>query len=72
VRLGVEDGRVAVAVLVRRGQVLAGQALHLDEDRARGVAVDRLERTRTQDLVPAEHLEEVELDVADVALVVAH
>ena len=72
VRLGVEDRRVAVAVLVRRREVLAGEPVHLGQDRAGGLAVDRLERTGAEDLVAAEHLEEVELDVADVALVVAH
>jgi hypothetical protein len=72
VGLGVEDGRVAVAVLVGRSEVLAGQPLHLGQDRASGVRVDRLERTGAEHLVPSQHLEEVELDVAEVALVVAH
>ena len=71
-RLRVEDGRVAVAVLVRRGEVLAGEPVDLVEDRPGGLAVDLGEGTLAQDVVPAEHLEEVELDVAEVALVVAH
>ena len=70
--VGVEDRRVAVAVLVRRGEVLAGEPVDLGEDRAGGLAVDLGERAAAEDLVPAEHLEEVELDVAEVALVVAH
>ena len=70
--LGVEDGRVAVAVLVRRRQVLAGHPVDLGEDRAGGLAVDLRERALAEDVVSAEHLEEVELDVAQVALVVAH
>ena len=72
VGLGVEDRRVAVAVDVRRGEVVARQAADLGEDLAGGVAVDLGEGTLAEDLVPAEHLEEVELDVAQVALVVAH
>ena len=71
-RRGVEDGRVAVAVLVGGGEVLARQPVDLGEDRARGLAVNLREGSVAQDLVPAEHLEEVELDVAQVALVVAH
>ena len=70
--LGVEDRRVAVGVLERRGEVLAGQPVDLGEDLARGLAVDLGERAGAEDLVAAEHLEEVELDVAEVALVVAH
>ena len=70
--LRVEDRRVAVAVLVRRGEVLAGEPVDLGEDRPGGLAVDLGERALAQDVVPAEHLEEVELDVAQVALVVAH
>src|SRR4029453_7498163 len=71
-RRGVEDGRVAVAVLVRRREVLAGKPVDLGEDRARGLAVDLRERSAAQDVVPAENLEEIELDVAQVALAVAH
>ena len=48
------------------------QPVNLREDRTRGLAIHVGERALTQDLVPAEHLEEVELDVAQVALVVAH
>ena len=72
VGLGVEDRRVAVAVLERRGEVLAGEPVDLGQDLAGGLAVDLGERAGAEDLVAAEHLEEVELDVAEVALVVAH
>ena len=68
----VEDRRVAVAVLVGRGEVLAGEPVDLGEDLARGLAVDLLERAGAEHVVAAEHLEEVELDVAQVALVVTH
>ena len=44
----------------------------LGEDLARGLAIHLGERPGAQDLVPAQDLEEVELDVAEVALVVAH
>src|SRR5690606_1315396 len=53
-------------------EVLTGEAVDLAEDRLRGVEVDVGERAGAEDLVAAEHLEQVELDVADVALVVAH
>jgi hypothetical protein len=72
VRPGVEDRRVAVAVLVRLGEVLAGEALDLAEDLLRALGVDLREGALAQDLVTPEDLEEVELDVAQVALVVAH
>jgi hypothetical protein len=72
VGLGVEDGRVLVRVGERLGEVLAGHPVHLAQDRPGGVHVDVGERALTEDLVALEHLEEVELDVADVALVVAH
>ena len=68
----VEDRRVAVGVDERRGEVLAGEALDLGQHLAGGLAVHLGERTGAEDLVAAQHLEEVELDVAQVALVVAH
>ena len=68
----VEDGRVAVAVGEGRGQVVLRQARHLLEHPARGVDVQLLERRPTQGLGGAEHLEQVELDVAQVARVVTH
>ena len=70
--LRVVDRRVAVGVLERRRQLLAGQPVDLAEDRPRRVDVDLLEQALPEDLVTSEHLEQVELDVPDVALVVAH
>jgi hypothetical protein len=67
-----DSGTGAVAVLVGGRELLAGHPVDLGEDRAGGLAVDLGERASAQDVVPAEHLEQVELDVAQVALVVAH
>src|SRR5690606_33491883 len=72
VRGGIEDRRVAVGVDERRGEVLAGEALDLGEDALRGVDVHLVERAGAQDRLTVEQLEEVELDVAQIALVVAH
>ena len=69
---GSKTGGLRSAVLERRGEVLAGQPVDLGEDRPGGLGVDVGERAGAEDLVAAEHLEEVELDVAEVALVVAH
>jgi len=54
------------------GQIVLGQPLHLVEQRAGGFDVHLLVGAMAQDLVPAQEFEEVELDVAAVALVVAH
>ena len=67
----VEDRRVAVAVGVAGGEVLAGQPVDLGEDVARGVDVEVGVRLLAERLVGPEDLEEVELEVAQVALVVA-
>src|SRR5262249_59232303 len=76
VGLRVEDRRSAVAHLVARGEVLPGQPVDLAKDAAGGVAVDVAERTLAEHRVTlagaAEHLEQVELEIAQVALVVAH
>jgi hypothetical protein len=72
VGLGVEDGGRAVGLLERRGEVLPGQPVDLGEDLAGGGDVDVGEGPGAEHLVGAEDLEEVELDVAEVALVVAH
>jgi len=69
---GVVDRRGAVPLLERGGDLFASQPVHLDEDRLRGGGVDLLEGPFAEDLVAAEDLEEVELDVTEVALVVAH
>ena len=71
-RLRVVDGRVAVGVLERRGELVLGQAGDLLEHLARGVDVHLLVGAGAQHVAAAEHLEEVELDVTQVALVVAH
>ena len=63
---------MAVAVLEALGQLVLGEAGDLLEHLAGGVGVDGLVRPRAEDVTPAQHLEEVELDVAQVALVVAH
>jgi hypothetical protein len=72
VGLRVEDRRVAVAVDVAGREVFAGEPVELGEQVARGVDVDLGERPLAQHPVDAEDLEEVELDVAHVALVVRH
>ena len=63
---------MAVAVLEALGQLVLGEAGDLLEHLAGGVGVDGLVGARAQDVAAAQHLEEVELDVAQVALVVAH
>ena len=68
----VEDGRVAVGVEQRVGELVARQALDLGEDAAGRVGVDLVEGRLAEQLLAAEDLEEVELDVAQVALVVTH
>ena len=72
VRARVERRRVAVAVGVARGQVLAREAVDLGEDAARGAAVQVGVRRGAEHPFGTEHLEEVELQVAEVAPVVAH
>ena len=72
VRRRVEDRRVAVAVGVAGGEVLAGQPVDLGEHVARGVRVEIGVRPLAERRVGAEDLEEVELEVAQVALVVGH
>jgi hypothetical protein len=70
--VGVVHRRVAVGVVERRGERAGGQALDLGEDVARGVGVDLLEDPGAVDAAAVEQLEEIELDVAQVALVMAH
>jgi len=69
---GVEHGGVAVGLGERLGQRTLGEALHLGEHAARGDFVEVGELAGAQPLAEPEHLEEGELDVAEVALVVAH
>ena len=68
----VEDRRVPVGVGERLGQRAGRQPLELAEDAADGLLVEvRVGRLAEQVLAP-QHLEEVELDVPQVALVVTH
>jgi hypothetical protein len=69
---GVEDRRVAVAVGERRGEVVLREPGHLAEHALGRVDVELLEGGRPEGAVGAEDLEQVELDVAQVALVVTH
>ena len=72
-RLGlrVVDRRVAVGVDEGRGEVGLGETRDLLDHFACGVGVEVGVRTGAEHLVATEHLEEVELDVTDVALVVS-
>jgi hypothetical protein len=70
--LGVEDRRVAVGVDERRGEVVGGEALDLAQQVLGRVDVELPERLGAQRRIGAEDLEQVELDVAQVALVVTH
>ena len=72
VGVGVEDRRVAVALDERLRQRTLGEAGHLVEHLAAGVGIEIAEITRLERLVHAEHLEQVENLIANVALVVAH
>ena len=70
--LRVVDRRVAVGVREGLGELVLGEAGDLLEHLASGVGVDVLVGAGPQHVAATEHLEEVELDVAQVALVVAH
>lgn len=67
-----EHRRVAVALDERRGERAFGKPGHLAEHLLGGVPVEVDERAGTQCLVDAEHLEQVEDLVTDIALIVAH
>ncbi len=69
---GVEDRRVAVGVGEAFGGRPLGQCLDLGEDAACGVLVQIAELAGFEDLLNLQELEEVELEVAEVALVMAH
>ncbi len=70
--LGVEDRRVAVGVGEGLAQRSLGEAGNFTEHVADGVGVEVAPHAVTQRLLETEYLEEVELQVADVALVMAH
>jgi hypothetical protein len=63
---------MAIGVRHRVRHRPAGQPLHLGEDAARGLLVDLGERSPAQPLAHPEDLEQGELDVPQVAPVVAH
>jgi hypothetical protein len=72
VRLGHEHRGVAVGVDQRGGEVLGGQPRHLLEHVVRRLGVQVGVRTLTQHVVAAEDFEQVEGDVTQVGLVMAH
>src|SRR4029078_10275391 len=67
-----EHRRIPVAIGERFPDGPLGQAGDLSEDAASGLLVDIRERRGAEKRVGAQHLEQVELDVAHVALVVPH
>ena len=69
---GVEHRRGAVGLQQRVGQLVLGQPRHLAQHLAGCLFVDLGVRAGAEHLLAAEHLEEVELQVADVGSVVAH
>ena len=68
----VVDRRVAVAVEQAVGQLVLGEARDLAQDVLRRVDVDVRVDALPEDVLTVEDLEQVELEVAHVALVVAH
>ena len=72
VRDRVEDRRVAVGVGERLGQRPGGHGVQLGQDAPCRVLVQVRIRRLAQQVLAPQHLEEVELDVTQVALVVAH
>jgi len=54
------------------GVEVGGQPADLLQDAARGLFVDLGKGLRAEQLLPVQHLEQVELDVTKVALVVPH
>jgi hypothetical protein len=68
----VEDRRIAVAVDERFGGRPQREPVDLGQHVARRFLVNLGERPRAEDFLAAEYLEQVELDVPEIALVVAH
>ena len=68
----VEHRRVAVGVGEGFGQRAGRQPLQLGEDAADGLLVQFVVRRLAEQVLAPQHLEQVELDVPQVALVVAH
>jgi hypothetical protein len=71
-RYRVERRGVAVAGFVRRGEHLGDEALDLAECIAGGLGVDLGEGAAAEAVLGAKNLEQIELDVAQVASVVRH
>ena len=68
----VESGRVPVGVGEGLGQRSLGELGRLGEHLANGLAIEVPEVTGGQSLLELEHLEQVELEIPDIALVMAH
>ena len=71
-RLGVEDRGVTVGGGVRLGYRALREPLDLVQDAARSFLVHLAERFCAQQILPLQHLKEIELDVPEVALEVSH
>ena len=69
---GIELRRVAVGLGERLGDRAGSQPLDLGQDAARGFLVQLGERLRAHQVLALQHLEQVELDVTEIALVVPH
>jgi hypothetical protein len=69
---GVEHRRLAVALLEGVGEHARGQAVDLFEEAPHDVLVQVGVEAGAQDVPASKHLEEIELQVTDIALVVAH
>ena len=72
VRDRVEHRRVPVGVGERLGQRAGRQPLELAQEAADGLLVEFVVRRLAEQVLAPQHLEQVELDVPQVALVVAH
>ena len=71
--MGIRDSRwIAVGVEEAVGQLVLGEPRDLAEDLAGGLDVDVLIRPGAEHAGAVEDLEQVELEVAQVALVVTH
>ncbi len=71
-RLGIEGGRVAVRLGEGVRQRSTGQPVDLGEHVMRGVLVHLGERADAHAFLHPEHLEQGELQIAEIALVVTH
>ena len=68
----IEDRRVPVGLGERLGEGTGSEPVHLVQDPAGSLLIQVRIRLRAQQVLPPQHLEQVELDVTEVALVVAH